>query len=316
MTNINAEISRLTNKDVKIRRRAVRALFEEDDASALRGFVKLLDDSDFWFRNKALDAHRKWAKSPEELEPLMANNKQVVAELLQKIPAPEIAKSLLEEEDNVIRSFAAKSLSKSTDLHSRFAKDEHHSVRIVAAENSEDLELLSSLISDKHAAVRRAAISTASSNQMDLGEDTLKIGLDSNDPALRSLVASLAVKYGGDIFEMACKDNDPKVRKSIADTLRTDVDKVDSRIETAADICPEIIVRWLRSKYDKDASLLRWSMIENTSLNSRLRSKLIEQMEGRDDTDQERLAAILEDSSNLVKIAAQNLSQSIQELEG
>ena len=82
MTNLNAEISRLTNKDVKIRRRAVRALFEEDDPSA--SFVKLLDDPDFWFRNKALDAHRKWATSAEELEPLMAKNKRLVAEMLEK----------------------------------------------------------------------------------------------------------------------------------------------------------------------------------------------------------------------------------------
>ena len=111
MPNLNTEISRLTNKDVKIRRRAVRALFEEDDPSALRGFVKLLDDPDFWFRNKELDAHRKLATSAEELEPLMANNKRLVAEMLEKIPDKDIATKLLFEDDHVIRCFAAKILS-------------------------------------------------------------------------------------------------------------------------------------------------------------------------------------------------------------
>ena len=51
LTNIDGEISRLSNKDVKIRRKAVRLLFEENNPRALTGFVKLLEDSDFWFRN-------------------------------------------------------------------------------------------------------------------------------------------------------------------------------------------------------------------------------------------------------------------------
>ena len=56
--------------------------------------------------------------------------------VVQRIDAPEIAAELLDEEDHIIRSFAAKSLAKSVDLHSTFADDLHHSVRIVAAENS------------------------------------------------------------------------------------------------------------------------------------------------------------------------------------
>ena len=55
-------------------------------------------------------------------------------------------------------------------------------------------------------------------------------------------------------------------------------------------------------------------MIENTSLNSRIRSKLIEQMDGRNDVDRQRLAIISEDESILVKIAAENLSASLEEL--
>lgn len=315
MTNIDAEISRLKNKDIKIRRRAVRALFEEDNPRALPGFVKLLDDSDFWFRNKSLDAHRKWANSPEDLEPLMKNNKRLVAELLQRIPSPKIAKILLKEEDNTIRSFAAKSLAESEDLHPIFAKDEYHSVRIVAAENSSDENLISALIEDQHSSVRKAAIDTAAKQKMKLDDNTLQTGLDSSDPALRSLIASLAVSIGGDILEKACRDSNPKVRKSIADNLRKEVLEVDDRVNIVANTCPEIVIRWLRSKYDNKSSSLRWSMIENTTLSSRIRSKLIEQMEGREDIDQKRLAKITKDNSILVKVAAENLLQAIHELE-
>ena len=315
MTNIDAEISRLSNKDVKIRRRAVRQLFEEDNPRALIGFVDLLDDSDFWFRNKSLDAHRKWAKNPEDLVPLMKNNKRLVGELLQRIDAPEIAAELLDEEDHIIRSFAAKSLAKSVDLHPIFADDLHHSIRIIAAENSSDESLISVLIQDKHSAVRKAAIANAVEQKLQLDEKILISGLASSDPSLRSLIATLAVANGGKILEKACKDTNPKVKKSIADTLRNDVDKVDERIENIAKIAPDIIVRWLKSRYDQDSSELRWSMIENNSVNPRLRSKLIEQMEGRSDVDKQRLANLAKGNSILVNVAAKNLSASIDELE-
>ena len=316
MTNIDGEISRLSNKDVKIRRRAVRMLFEENNPRALKGFVKLLEDSDFWFRNKSLDAHRKWANSAQDLEPLLENHKRLVAELLQRIDAPEIAMELLKEDDYITRSFAAQSLAKHEDLHLKFAEDEHHSVRIIAAENSVDEKLISSLIEDKHSSVRRMAISSAAKNKLKLSSQTLESGLSSSDPALRSLVASLAVPAGGDVLEKACKDNNPKVRKSIAETLRLEVTEVDERIDLIAGINPEIILRWLRSRHDPKSSSLRWAMIENTSLNSRIRSKLIEQMDGRNDVDRQRLAIISEDVSTLVKIAADNLSESLDELEG
>ena len=314
MPNLNTEISRLTNKDVKIRRRAVRALFEEDDPSALRGFVKLLEDPDFWFRNKALDAHRKWAKTAEELQPLMANNKRLVAEMLEKIPDHDIATKLLSEDDHVIRCFAAKILADSESLHKRFASDEHHSVRIIAAENSNDEKLISSLLNDKHSAVRKAAISTASEKEMILDEEVLKNALKSSDSSLRSLIGSMSVKLGGEILDIASKDSDPKVRKSIADALRQQADSVDSRIENVAKNSPEIIVRWLRMRYDSDSCSLRWSMIEDNSINQRVRSKLIEQMDGRSDIDLERLAKIAQDDSDLVRMAAKNLEKSIQEL--
>jgi HEAT repeat protein len=314
LPNLNTEISRLTNKDVKIRRRAVRALFEEDDPSALRGFVKLLDDPDFWFRNKALDAHRKWATSAEELEPLMANNKRLVAEMLEKIPDKDIATKLLSEDDHVIRCFAAKILADSESLHKKFASDEHHSVRIIAAENSNDEKLISSLLNDKHSAVRKAAISIASEKEMILDEEVLKNALKSSDSSLRSLIGSMSVKLGGEILDIASKDSDPKVRKSIADALRKEVETVDSRIESVAKNSPEIIVRWLRMRYDSDSSSLRWTMIEDDSINQRVRSKLIEQMDGRSDIDLERLAKIANDDSDLVSMAAKNLEKSIQEL--
>ena len=316
MAGMETEIARLKHKDVKIRRRAVRHLFEDDNPRALKGFVSLLDDKDPWFRNKSLDAHRKWAKSPEDLVPLMESNQRIAGELLEKVDAPEIARTLLESEDNLTRSFAANSLAFEEYLHEVFANDSHHSIRIVAAKKSVDVELISSLIQDSHSSVRRAAIATASREGLHLKNETLERGLNSSDPSLRSLIASLAVKTGGEMLERACMDLNPKVRKAIADTLRTDVEVVDDRINLIAEVSPDIIVRWLRSRYDSKSTSLRWSMILNTNLNSRTRSKLIEQMEGRNDIDQDKLSVVSQDSSTLVRLAANNLSASVSELAG
>lgn len=316
MAGLETDISRLSNKDVRVRRRAVRSLFDDDNPMALKGFVPLLNDNDSWFRSKSLDAHRKWAKNSEDLIPLMNGHKRVVGELLERIDAPDIARELLDESDHIIRSFAAKNLAKTDSLHDSFAKDEHHSVRVIAAEYSKNPELISALIGDSHSTVRRSAIATAVREGLDLDQRTLELGLSSSDPALRSLVASLTVKSGGLMLEKACRDSHPKVRKAIADTLRLEVLEVDERIDSIAVISPEIIVRWLRSRHDPKATTLRWSMIENTNLNSRARSKLIEQMEGRLDIDFQRLTVVAEDDSTLVRIAAMNLSASVAELSG
>ena len=316
MSAIETEIARLSNKDVKIRRRAVRHLFDADNPRALKGFVPLLVDDDFWFKNKALDAHRKWANSSQDLMPLMDGHQRLVGELLERIEAPELAQILFESDDHITRSFAARSLSNDAEMHERFASDIHHSVRMVAASSSTDEQIISALISDKHSSVRRAAIANASENEIVLSQDILESGLTSSDANLRSLIASMAVKVGGDILEKACKDSNPKVRKSIADTLRNEIQEVDDRIQLIAKTSPEIIVRWLRSRYDENSIELRWGMIEDESINSRLRLKLIEQMEGRLDIDLERLNAISNDESKLVQLAAMNLSASVAELEG
>ena len=52
---------RLNHKDERQRRRAVRKLFEINDANNLDSFSPLLDDNDPWYREKAMEAVTKWA---------------------------------------------------------------------------------------------------------------------------------------------------------------------------------------------------------------------------------------------------------------
>ena len=320
MTSVDAEIARLSHKDVRIRRRAVRTLFDLNSHGSLKEFIPLLDDSDPWFRTKAIDAHRKWANCENDLQALSERDdiesKRIAAELLEKISAPNIARKLLEDDDYITRSFAAKALAEENDLHSTMALDPHHSIRVIPAKHSKDSILIASLIEDVHSSVRRAAISTAADEGLELEDSTLNRAMSASDPALRALVASLCVSKGGEMLRKSCSDTNPKVRNSIAKTLRKEVKDVDERIELVAKTAPEIIVRWLRSRHGKKASELRWSIIENSEINSRVRAKLLEQMSGKTDIDTTRLGIIVEDESTLVRIAANNLSASVSELKG
>ena len=320
MSNIDAEIARLSHKDIRIRRRAVRTLFDLNSHNSLKGFIPLLDDSDPWFRTKAINAHRKWANCENDLLALSerddVDTKRIAAELLEKISAPKIARKLLNDDDHITRTFAANSLANQDELHSTMALDTHHSIRVVPAKFSKDEVLIGGLIEDVHSSVRKAAISTAAKEGMNLRDSTINKAMTASDPTLRALIASLCVSKGGEMLRKSCSDTNPKVRNSIAETLRNEIKDVDERIELVAKTAPDIIVRWLRSRHEEKASELRWSLIENTEINSRTRSKLLEQMSGRTSIDTTRLANIVEDESALVRIAANNLSASVSELKG
>lgn len=320
MSGIQSEISRLSHKDPRTRRKAVRTLFDFNSEIALEGFVPLLDDRDSWFRSKAIDAHRKWAKNENDLLALInrpdIDTKRIAAELLEKIDAPEIAKKLLLENDNTTRSFAAKALATEEELHSTMALDQHHSVRVIVAEFSKDEILISTLIEDVHSTVRRAAIATAVREGMELKDETIEKAMSSSDPSLRALTASLCVSKGGVMLRKACNDSNPKVRNMIAETLRKEVEEVDDRIKLVAKHAPSIIVRWLRSNHEDGANELRWSLIENIEIDSRTRSKLLDQMLSKTDIDQNRVEKLTQDESPLVRLAANNLSASVSELKG
>ncbi len=315
MKGIQSEIQKLNHKDIRIRRKAVRELFLINNKAALVGFEKLLDDNEFWFKSKAIEAYRKWASTENDLRLLISKGEtRLAAELLERIDANKLASELLDSEDHITRSFAASSLKNDSKFHKIMARDLHHSVRVVAAENSVEKNIISRLITDEHSSVRRAAIASASKNMIELDDDILESGLKSSDPSLRALISALVVKKGGDLLEIVCNDSNPKVRSSIADTLRLEVSELDERIDLISKLQPSLLIRWLRNRNDVISNSLRWSLIENQDVDVITRSKLIEQMEGRTEIDTTRLSIIAEDKSVLIKIAANNLSASFNEL--
>ena len=90
--SIQSAIAKLKHKDVRQRRRAVRLLFDSDAYESVEAFSIYLDDDDVWFRNKAIEAYRRWAPkhAPHLLDDL-ANRDDIdghrcVAAVLDAIP--------------------------------------------------------------------------------------------------------------------------------------------------------------------------------------------------------------------------------------
>ena len=111
-------IRQLSNKDIRIRRRAVRKLFELDDPAAIDAFIPMLNDKDEWFRGKALMAIQRWAsmKELDLAEKLSVSPKNEERILACRI-APKVGKSskkilqnMLNDEEHLVKQNAWKNI--------------------------------------------------------------------------------------------------------------------------------------------------------------------------------------------------------------
>jgi len=60
VVSVRVEVERLSHKDVRQRRRAIRHLFELNDPFALSGFLQFLNSDDQWFVDQSIEAIRRW----------------------------------------------------------------------------------------------------------------------------------------------------------------------------------------------------------------------------------------------------------------
>ena len=106
----------LSSKDIRIKRKAVRQLFEIGEVWILELFKTLLSDNDIWFQSKALNAYKEYATYKEHLHDLIQTKNEsfqrVAADLLQRIPDESAAEILIKSHDSQTKKNAAKSWSK------------------------------------------------------------------------------------------------------------------------------------------------------------------------------------------------------------
>ena len=80
VATVRVEVERLSHKDVRQRRRAIRHLFELNDPLALSGFLQFLDSDDQWFVDQSIEAIRRWDKGDKKelLERLSNHNSREI----------------------------------------------------------------------------------------------------------------------------------------------------------------------------------------------------------------------------------------------
>ncbi len=326
VANIQSAIAKLKHKDVRQRRRAVRILFDADAYESVEAFSPLLEDKDIWFRNKAIEAYRRWAPkhAPHLLEQLAQGGQldglRCVANVLESIQdstqAARLSRLLLDCDDDVIVRRAVHQLISSNEASeselSAFQRSHDHAVRMYATEVSNDVgELLTSL-NDSHPDVRRQAASSLFRIELDSEQnDALQYAIE-NDDALWKLAIPIALEsHLPNLVElMRAKGNTQ--RKFLVEALKDAVDEADdSRLRTLIDgDCTSIVARWLVGRNDVKSDALRAEMLFLEHVDSIDKSRLLERLLHRQhEPEIQELASklISESTDELVLSAAQNL---------
>jgi hypothetical protein len=326
VANIQSAIAKLKHKDVRQRRRAVRILFDADAYESVEAFSPLLEDKDIWFRNKAIEAYRRWAPkhAPHLLEQLAQGGQldglRCVANVLESIQdstqAARLSRLLLDCGDDVIVRRAVHQLISSSEASeselNAFQRSNDHAVRMYATEVSNDVgELLTSL-NDSHPDVRRQAASSLFRIELDSEQnDALQYAIE-NDDALWKLAIPIALeRHLPNLVElMGAKGNTQ--RKFLVEALKDAVDEADdSRLRTLIDgDCTSIVARWLVGRNDVKSDALRAEMLFLEHVDSIDKSRLLERLLHRQhEPEIQELASklISESTDELVLSAAQNL---------
>ena len=326
VANIQSAIAKLKHKDVRQRRRAVRILFDADAYESVEAFSPLLEDKDIWFRNKAIEAYRRWAPkhAPHLLEQLAQGGQldglRCVANVLESIQditqAARLSRLLLDCDDDVIVRRAVHQLISSNEASeselNAFQRSNDHAVRMYATEVSNDVgELLTSL-NDSHPDVRRQAASSLFRIELDSEQnDALQYAIE-NDDALWKLAIPIALeRHLPNLVElMRAKGNTQ--RKFLVEALKDAVDEADdSRLRTLIDgDCTSIVARWLVGRNDVKSDALRAEMLFLEHVDSIDKSRLLERLLHRQhEPEIQELASklISESTDELVLSAAQNL---------
>ncbi|MED5290814.1 MAG: hypothetical protein VX778_01170, partial [Candidatus Thermoplasmatota archaeon] len=167
--SIQSAIAKLKHKDIRQRRRAVRMLFDADAHESVEAFSPFLEDQDVWFRNKAIEAYRRWAPmhAPHLLEQLAerggVDGQRCVASVLETIQDVQrnahLSRLLLNCEDIVVVRRAVRQLittnEVTTEELNQFQNADDYAIRTYAATGNSDVNTLLGMLKDEHPDVRR-----------------------------------------------------------------------------------------------------------------------------------------------------------------
>ena len=324
--SIQSAIAKLKHKDVRQRRRAVRILFDSDAHESVEAFSPYLDDEDIWFRNKAIEAYRRWAPkhAPHLIEQLarkgQLDGQRCVATVLDSIPnvkqSATLARLLLDSNDDVVIRKAVNQLISTQEVTNEelkeFQSSSDHVVRSYATAINEQVPELLESLADSHPDVRRQAASSLL--MMDLESEETKTVQDAieNDDALWKLAVPIALEHSRpNLIDLITTKNATQ-RRFLVQSLKDAVsDADDPRLRTLIDAdCTSIVARWLVGRNDSKSDELRHELLFDERVDSIDKSRLLERLLHRQHEPLiQKLAEQLLDISDdeLVLSAAHNL---------
>ena len=326
VANIQSAIAKLKHKDVRQRRRAVRILFDSDAYESVEAFSPLLDDKDIWFRNKAIEAYRRWAPkhAPHLLVDLAQSDQldgqRCVATVLESISdsteAAQLARLLLKSGDDVVVRRAVHQLIAREEVTEseleEFQNAEDHVVRSYATEvNTNPSNLLESL-QDSHPDVRRQAAASLLGMELTEEKNTALQNAINQDDALWKLAVPIALENRlPNLLELMTSKSNTQ-RKFLVQSLKDAVEEADDeRLRTLIDgDCTSLVARWLVGRNDAKSDALRAELLFDERVDSIDKSRLLERLLHRQqEPAMQELAQRLISESNdeLVLSAAQNL---------
>ncbi|MEK9865162.1 MAG: HEAT repeat domain-containing protein [Euryarchaeota archaeon] len=110
---LSKEVTRLRDKDVRQRRKAVRRLFEDGDPSALPHFLPFLNDQDDWFVERAMIAIERWYDGRDEgivqslAKSEIPDRRLLAARVANRLGSPKGILGILAQDDDLKVRIAA-----------------------------------------------------------------------------------------------------------------------------------------------------------------------------------------------------------------
>ena len=298
--SVRPALAKLNHSDVRQRRRAVRHLFELNDPEALEGFVKLLEDPDPWFREKALEAIEKWAASKdlaviEKLSKSRENSRRLLAARIA-IRADGAGRAILETlssdgEANIrLAAWKARISIDENSIAEALIVDDR-AVRRAVAERVSTLENVDSriilqLLNDDSETVRASAIGIIEADSATLDEEIenrLNELITESSGEVKARIASILLESSPNQIDSWIEDSNTAFVNRFSRSLRnTDWASIEGLPEMLKSNASEmLLIRLLRGERSESGSILRNDLLIDESRSEEMRSQLIEDLIGR-----------------------------------
>ncbi len=325
--SVQSTIAKLKHKDVRQRRRAVRVLFDSDIHESVEAFSKFLNDKDIWFRNKAIEAYRRWAPkhAPHLLIELAEGEKidghKCVSSVLQNLEnlklAEELARLLLVSEDSIVKRNASIYLIdngfSTSEEEEAFLNAKDPGIKSASLAITDNIQSLRDALIDSHPDVRKQAGIRLLEMDLSKEEESLLNTAISNDAALWKLAVPKAMKEDNENLISLARGCTNSQRRFFVASMREHIHEADDKRINAllAEDCTSVVSRWLVGRNDSKSDVLRETLLFDERVDSIDKSRMLERVLHRQNEVliQELAQKILDQSfDEVVLSAARNLS--------